>query len=518
MQSKQNQGPVAKHTRKMNKLLILFGLLLHGNLSAQKHDNVWPGGLNEYPGAPANGNYLIRFDNGSPVVDAVDLKMNFESTVAAISDSTGKLLYYTNGCSILNGNGDTINNGTGLNPGKVYDRVCPEKGYISPRGAMFLPMPGYEAEGYFLFHMAVDDSLDLGLSYGPLYFSLIIVGGGLSHTGNVLVKNEEILPVIYAPVYATRIYEPFSVVRHGNGRDWWLVVPEYAKNIYHTFLIRKGPYVDEMPIQTIGTPMKCKRIGSSTFSPDGSKYARQQNCGITVMDFNRCTGKFSNPKLLSRPGYSFHSGGVAFSPDNSKLVTNSYLTILEADLNQATPTFDTLVYSNEIAGASLHYMQFGPDGNLYFSALHRMKSMPEIKDPFSDNPTYVQNELPVYSVRTLPNFPNYRLYDFPNSPCDTLGINTPVSATEPKTADDEGLKLFPNPANDYLEVLLPQTWSGSIRLEIYTAGGGHCLTRKFDPGEGSCTIATNSLPNGLYFCRVISGELPPLSATFMVVR
>ncbi len=518
MQSKQNQSPTTKRTRKMNNLLILFGLLLYGTLSAQKHDNVWPGGLNEYPGAPENGNYLIRFDDGAPVVDAVDLKMNFESTVAAISDSTGNLLYYTNGCYILNGNGDTINNGTGLNPGKVYDRVCPEKGYISPRGAMFLPVPGYESEGYFLFHMAVDDSLDLGLSFGPLYFSLIIVGGGLSGTGNVLVKNEEILPVIYAPVYATRIYEPFSVVRHGNGRDWWLVVPEYAKNIYHTFLIRKGFYVDEMPIQTIGAPMKCKRIGSSTFSPDGSKYARQQNCGITVMDFDRCTGKFSNPKFLSRPGHSFHSGGVAFSPDNSKLLTNNYLTIQEADLSQASPSFDTLVYQSEIAGNSLHYMQYGPDGNLYFSALHRTKVMPIFKNPFGSNPTYEQNILPVYNVRTLPNFPNYRLYDFQNSPCDTLGINTPVSAAEPLTVIGEGLKVQPNPANDYLKVVLPKTWSGATKLEVYSVGGTHCLTRMLDPGEISFTIATTGLPNGIYFCRAISGELPPLMTTFMVVR
>ena len=80
----------------------------------------------------------------TPVGFPADLKMNFESTVAALSDPTGKLLFCSNGCRIADADGQVLLDGDGLNPGEVRDSACPKNGYIAPRGALFLPKPGAE--------------------------------------------------------------------------------------------------------------------------------------------------------------------------------------------------------------------------------------------------------------------------------------------------------------------------------------------------------------------------------------
>jgi hypothetical protein len=482
----------------MKKLYFAFLVLLVVStiLSAQKQDNVWPGGLNEYPGAPQNGNYLIRFDNGVPVVTPANLNANFESTVTALSDSAGQLLYYTNGCSIYNALGDTLKNGTGLNPGVIFDKTCPNTGYISPNGALFIPQPGNETYIY-LFHMGVDYSADRKFTYGPFYITIISKLGGST---KVIYKNEKLLDVNYAGISNTRTFEPFTVVRHGNGRDWWIVIPEYNWNRYRTFLFSPEGFF-EKPVQTLGTKMRCKRIGSSVFSPDGSKYARQQNCGVTVMDFNRCTGKFSNPVWLPRPHETFGGGSVAFSDDGTQILTDGQLCILKADLTEAVPVFDTLIATDQIARTSLHHFQRGPDGKLYFSSLQTVDYMPTLEDGFGAAPIFKREglALPVNSVRSLPHFPNYRLYDFPNTPCDTLGINTPV-ATNELGFNGMDIQVLPNPFGQQIQINLREMQIKSPLFRLYDQVGRAVLEQTLTVGQN--TIETTMLPNGIYFWQV----------------
>jgi hypothetical protein len=56
------------------------------------------------------------------------------------------------------------------------------------------------------------------LTYGPFYYSIIDMemDGG---NGAVLSSNN---------ILSDGHLEPFTAVRHGNGRDWWLVFPEYG--------------------------------------------------------------------------------------------------------------------------------------------------------------------------------------------------------------------------------------------------------------------------------------------------
>ena len=67
--------------------------------------------------------------------------MNFNDDIAIISDTTGNLLFYTNGIYIADATHQPMLNGKGLNPGKLADKN--EKyGYILPQGSLILPKPG----------------------------------------------------------------------------------------------------------------------------------------------------------------------------------------------------------------------------------------------------------------------------------------------------------------------------------------------------------------------------------------
>lgn len=460
-------------------------------LPAQHFDQNWPFGTNEYPGLSTFGNALIRFLPESVQIAGADLRMNFEITAAAISDSSGNLLFYTNGCHVANALGDTLAGGGDLNPGAVRDWVCPHHGYVSPLGAMFLPAPNDPENYFYLLHMGVQYAANSGWSYGPFYFSFIDKndngGQGAVLSSNSILQEGAML-------------EPFSVVRHGNGRDWWILVPGYGGNLYHRFLLSPAGFSDEGEI-AVGPPFACTRVGSSGFSLDGRKFAHTQNCRTIVFDFDRCAGQLSNPVEFVRPDYIFGGGGVAFSPDANRLFVSEQLAVLAADLTSANPVLDTIAGISDTYGAGLHLMQYGPDKNLYFNVLHRTRFLPTLRNLSESLPTYDKQGLPLsrYSVRTLPYFPNYRLYDFPDSPCDTLGIDTPVATSEPETPNVATVRAFPNPVHDLWQIefsLVPD--AGDRELAIYNASGQTMLRQIIAPTQPGLSLSLRDWPNGFY--------------------
>jgi hypothetical protein len=64
----------------------------------------------------------------------------------------------------------------------------------------------------------------------------------------------------------------------------------------------------------------------------------------------------------------------------------------------------------------------------------------------------------------MPNFPYFRLYDLPDSPCDTLGIDGPVVATEEVKREEVTVKVYPNPTNGQLTLSFEKPFSGSVRV------------------------------------------------------
>ncbi len=447
-------------------------------------DQLWLSGTHDIPGQPGYGNTVLKFEAGQVSATQADLRMNFESTMAVMPDSLGNILFYTNGCYMASSTGDTMLNGAGLNPGEMADWTCPTSGYAAPMGAMALQLPGSD-HLYYLFHIGVRYSPERKLHYGPFYYTIIDMAleGG---KGAVVSKNN---------VLADGSFEPFVAVRHGNGRDWWLVFPEYGTNRY-TKILFSTQGIQSIETQEIGPSLSCRYIGSSAFSPDGSRYARQQHCGVAVLDFDRCSGIFSNGRLIGMPLRAILGGGVAFSKDGNKLLVSTQLSVQEADLTAPVPVLDTIVASIDIVGASLLLMQYAPNGKIYLSNLGRTPAYHVINKPDAPLIDFQRRglALPNYVVRTLPNYPNHRLYDLPGSVCDTLGINAPMVSThapeKPKVA------FWPNPAQDQLFI---QTESPIEGIAIVDALGRQWVDIQGLKKAGKTAINVRHLPIGVYF-------------------
>ena len=469
-------------------LLLCCGLLV---ISAQSVP-VLVAGAHDFPDSiPGFNNVLLRFEGGSLQVTSTDLQMNFESTSAAITDEQGQLAFYTNGCSIANANGDTLQNGAGLNPGEIAEIACPQTGYLCPKGAMILPWPG-DPGRYCLLHLGARYEASRKLTFGPLYYSVVDMSAN-GGAGALTSKNNQLLD---------GDLEPFTAVRHGNGRDWWIVIPVYGTNEYRLFLLSPQG-LTARPVQAVGPTMSCKRIGSAAFSPNGLRYGRQQNCRTVVLDFDRCSGHFSGPLTLSTPAYSFGGGGIGFSPDGRRLFTTDQVTVLTADLTQPNPVFDTLVHTYDYPkwGPTMSLIQQTSDNELLISNMARQNYMGRIVMPTPDGATatyeYKGVPLPDFIMRTTPNEPNRRLGDWSGSPCDTLGLNPTMEALP---AARPAVALVPNPAhNQFMVHDYSQEVGVERQLRVFAGTGALLLQQAIPAGSVEVAVAIPAFPAGLYF-------------------
>lgn len=486
----------------MNRWIVfIFCLTSLGcinKLDAQNRypDEWWPVGSLEFPDSFGYGNAWLHFQNGTVSIQPANLNMNFEAAIAVASDTLGNVLFYSNGCEIRGSNGVLLENGNELNPGALHDWVCGQVGYTAPRSMTALPLPGNTSK-WVILHLGGNYDPSRKMVYGPLYLTEVDMSanGGL---GAVTEKNI---------VITEGDLEPFSIVRHGNGRDWWVVLPEFGTNRYQIRLLSPEG-LSSPDIQAIGPEMDCRRTGSSTFSLNGAKYARTNSCIAVVMDFDRCAGVFSNPVTLQRDAGLLGGGGLAFSPDNRWLYATSDLCIFRADLEQPAPFLDSLYkkpyyfvdeppISEYVYGTSLTYMQSAPDGKLYLVARHRERYYPRFTidgEAFAFEPE--GSKLPVPTVRSLPHFPNFRLFDLKESLCDTLGINGSVAVVSPQISRF-AVSFMPNPFNEQLVV---QSTEPGL-LEVYSLDGKKILSTSLMPGIN--ILETSTMKDGIYIGHVI---------------
>jgi hypothetical protein len=112
-----------------------------------------------------------------------------------------------------------------------------------------------------------------------------------NNRGGVVDKN--------LPIYIDKVLSGYmNTTRHGNGEDWWFTFPEYRTSSYLSFLLDSTglnpPVLQDVGLFSTG----CGGHGQSAFSPDGTQYAEVCFFRGQVMDFNRCTGTFSNARSI----------------------------------------------------------------------------------------------------------------------------------------------------------------------------------------------------------------------------
>ena len=125
----------------MKKYLIVFCLFLlcRFDIAAQQGiSNIWLLGYSS-SGVPPAGISHFDFISGGAVITYDSIGMEFNHTHANISDAQGNLLFYTNGVFIADATNDTMQNGSGINPG-AYSNLVPD-GHLLPQSALILKKP-----------------------------------------------------------------------------------------------------------------------------------------------------------------------------------------------------------------------------------------------------------------------------------------------------------------------------------------------------------------------------------------
>jgi gliding motility-associated-like protein len=341
--------------RKLSLLLLL--LFVAGGITAQSaanQANNWHFG---------NG-LAISFTNAGPVLNPPSSMVAFEGVVS-MSDTTGQLLFYTNG------GGRPFNpllptelrQSTGIiwnrNHAVLYDMRGEEGGgYSSRQSAISFPDPSGEAGVYYLFTMEESDFASRtpipgqprgrGLSYFIIDMAL---NGGL---GGVRQSEQQ----LFVPAY-----EGLDAVPTAKGDGYWVVC--HSEENGAKFLVTQVQGFGVSP--TLAYPVTAVD-GKIEFSPDGQYLLNND----LLYAFDAESGAIaSDPFELS----GIDSEVASFTPDSRFLYTIENRGIIgnvlvRYDLLDLTarPLAITPL-RNPATQASVRVtapIQIGPNGNLYF--------------------------------------------------------------------------------------------------------------------------------------------------------
>ena len=415
-------------------MLVFFQLFV----AAQKHDNVWlPGRGKLITYQFSNG---ITYQFGGVIMDFKQYPPkpaleNFPLIMypsAIISDKNGNLVAYTNGCHIVNKNHEIMDNGDTINPGLYQGQTQCLLYYPTYQGTIFIPDPG-NGNRYYLFHMALDYGISNSYFAGQRYYYSLIDASENGGLGKVVDKNQLILEDSAVGGY-------ISAVKHANGRDWWVVSPHRVANKYFVFLVT--PEGVKSPLeQVIGDSLPGPCCGMTLFSPNGEKYFRSTTpSGLQILDFDRCTGVFSNPIFIPTDSIGYSGpAGLAASNDNHFLYVSTNKFLFQYDLFATDiPSSKVFLAQNDSTyynpeKGTFHHARLAPDGKIYLVSLNYVPEMAVVQFPerqgLASKVEQHGYKLPaLYGNDFIFNFPHYRLGPVDGSSCDTLGIdNIPLA-------------------------------------------------------------------------------------------
>lgn len=479
--------------------LVLINLLTCAITGQHKYDNTWVLGYDYTDDSTgfrdAAEGMVMNFD------DSISLKLNpipYEmlSSCAVSHPETGKLMFYTNGCSIINADHQIMSGGDSLNYSEYWRLRC-TNGSFSFHGDSnaTIALPDYYNNGqYYLVHRTSELT---ERPYKVLLNSKIDMNQE-NGKGRVLYKNKLVRNI------DQMAWLNITACKHNNGRDWWVVAVERYKPIYHVIRIDENglSYSHRDTVGQVGP----SRAGQSVFSPDGRTFMwHDLDTGVMALDFDRSTGHFSRPRFtVLIPRYLYGRGGVTISPNSryayvSALNELFQLDLWHDDLNNGKLRLDSINYITPF-GIGLDYSKstLGPDCRIYISTGFTWETLHIIHQP-DEGGLACQLEPMAY---TLP-FPNSNSA-VPNNPHYRMGTGSVCTPRQTNTVDNivhYNITIHPNPTSYYINV--DGASDGSLFL-VYDLSGR--LILKTGLSSDHQKVDLSELEPSIYIAQVRDGE------------
>jgi hypothetical protein len=289
---------------------------------AQKYDFNWVLGSSKPQGD------LLSFGDYELKIYPIDKITPFSNTNTSMSNINGEFAFTFNGIQIQNSNLTLMVGTDSLCVGSISSLFSTFGGALN-QASVGLPVANHSNLLRLLY-------VDLGQYIytpdspyvAPYHLYMATIDLQLNNgVGKVIEKNIILLS-------DTLSNSPISSVKHANGRDWWVVVPEIVSNNYHILLLNEEG-LDTSFIAKVGLewPPYVDLGTQSLFTPDGKKYILFNDYfGLQIFDFDRCSGLLYNPQFISFDFQEGYFSGAAVSFDSRYLYLTDVFRLHQYDL------------------------------------------------------------------------------------------------------------------------------------------------------------------------------------------
>jgi hypothetical protein len=397
----------------------------------------------------------------------------------------------------------------------------------------------------YLFHVGITDTAYTGQVFHPYYnkcqdklLMSIIDPQANNGLGVVTTKAKVMLT-------AFMLGAGMQVMRHANGKDWWLLKQIWEENAAFTFLDSNrlarwlvkedtviGPEIIKMQPRYKASDSTKVNFNSYvaagiTFNETGDKILISRERNFYLGRFNRCTGNIENPKIIYNPapplyrylanksdsilnqapltGADSFNHGMCFSKNDRFIYISQYFRILQWEYNNPDSATAWVTLQNgydTIPNKWTPYggMKLGPDNRIYIGnygggeGFHVIDS-PDVK---GIGCKLVFRRI---SNKSIPNLNNPGSLQYPPTlPNYNIGLDSTSCwplYTEPIHIKTTDWLLYPNPVST--EVVLQ---FGKALLEptdlIITNMAGQIVVQSTIPSGAIYKTQSLSLPNGVY--------------------
>jgi len=472
----------------MKKLLLFLLLLSCYCLQGQNNPDI----KRTYHWYFGNG-AGIDFSSGTAVADT-NGKLNLGSSLgcSVISDTSGNLLFYTDGKTVYNKNHVIMPNGTGLSSLGSSHQSC-----------IIIPKP----LSTNIFYIFTTDGFENGGTLGLRYSTVDInADGGL---GDVIEKN-------------TLLFNPNSeilaAIKHNNCKDIWVVAHERYSNCFRAYLVKETG-VDTVPtISCIGHAGQYSPYGYILkFSPDGSKAVTSspgtldslgadiiELPNIDLMNFNNISGGFSN--LISLQTDTFICG-LSFSPNSNKLYVFTFNIYIDPS---RVYQFDVSVWDSSYISLSKQFIippnsnyqygdfQIAPDNKIITTVENFSGNSDTIAIIKNPNATGLACNYENHGLYLNGKTCTYSLPNFIESYFDTVNCYTGIQET---LENENKIIVYPNPFYSATFINIPdEIKNTNAELIIYNSIGKNVVYKKIN--DNPYMLSRGNLQNGIYLLKL----------------